>query len=80
MHGRHLTCRNGSWIFQRRIPASLAKSFPSAPIRVTIGHVGKRVAQRAARHLWLVADDAIREQGAMPMTATRVRAGDKLPH
>ena len=67
MHGRHLTCRNGSWIFQCRVPAAFAKSFPSSPIRVTIGHVGKRIAQRAARHLWLVADDAIRELGAMRM-------------
>ena len=76
MHGRHLTCRNASWVFQRRVPASHAKSFPSSPIRVTIGHVGKRAAQRAARHLWLVADDAIREVGAMPMTeVTRVENG-----
>ena len=67
MHGSHLTCRNGSWIFQCRVPAAFAKSFPSSPIRVTIGHVGKRIAQRAARHLWLVADDAIRELGAMRM-------------
>ncbi len=65
MHGRHLTCRNGSWIFQCRVPATFAKSFPSFPIRVTIGHVGKRIAQHAARHLWLVADDAIRELGAI---------------
>lgn len=70
MHGRHLTCRNASWVFQRRVPVSLAKCFPSSPIRVTVGHVGKRVAQRAARHLWLVADDAIREVGAMPMVGT----------
>lgn len=67
MHGRHLTSRNGSWIFQCRVPAAFAKSFPSFPIRVTIGHVGKRTAQRVARHLWLVADDAIRELGAMQM-------------
>ena len=67
MHGRHLTCRNGSWIFQCRVPAAFAKSFPSAPIRMTIGHVCKRIAQRAARHLWLLAYDAIRELGAMPM-------------
>ena len=79
MHGSHLTCRNASWVFQRRVPAPFAKSFPSAPIRVTIGHVGKRVAQRAARHLWLVAEDAIREVGAMPMTgATRAENGQAV--
>ena len=76
MHGRHLTCRNRSRIFQRRVPAAFAKNFPSFPIRVTIEHVGKRIAQRAARHLWLVADDAIREVGAMPMGgATGVENG-----
>ena len=47
------------------MPAAFAKSFLSFPIRVTIGHVGKRIALRAARHLWLVADDAIREPGAI---------------
>ena len=67
MHGSHLTCRNGSWIFQCRVPAAFAKSFPSFPIQMMIGHVSKRIAQRAARHLWLVADDAIRELGAMPL-------------
>ena len=85
MHGSHLTCRNASWVFQRRVPAPFAKSFPSAPIRVTIGHVGKRVAQRAARHRWLVAEDAIHELGmisgvgGMPMTgATRVENGQAV--
>ena len=67
MHGRHLTCRNGSWILQRRVPSAFAKSLPSSPIRVTIGHVSKRAAQRAARHLWLVADHAIREVGTTSM-------------
>ena len=85
MHGRHLTCRNGSWIFQCRVPAAFAKSFPSFPVRVTIGHVGKRVAQRAARYLWLVTDYAIRELGAiqemgvMPMTgSTRAENGQTV--
>ena len=34
---------------------------------MTIGHVSKRAAQRAARHLWLVADHAIREVGTTSM-------------
>ena len=67
MGGSHLTSRGGSWIFQRRIPAEHANSFHSWPIRVTIGPVGKRVAQRMARHLWVVAEDAFRELGARAM-------------
>ena len=67
MGGQHLTCRNGSWVFQRRVPTKLSELFPSAPVRVTIGPVGKRIALQAARHLWVVAEKAFEELGAATM-------------
>ena len=74
MHGRHLTRRGSSWVFQRRVPAALSKCFPAAPIRVTIGHVSKRIAQTAARHLWLVAEQALHEVGTLTMKGATPKA------
>ncbi len=70
MHGRHLTLRGTTWLFQRRVPAHLANRFPPGPIRVTIGAVGKRLAQSAARHLCLEAEDAMRDRAKTAGQAT----------
>lgn len=54
MHGRHLTRKGAAWVFQMRLPGN-AFSLRQSPIRITLGTIPKRVAQRAARMLAMAA-------------------------
>ncbi len=51
MHGRHLTRRGTAWVFQMRLPADCGFCLRTPPIRITLGRIPKRCAQRAARVL-----------------------------
>lgn len=51
MHGPHLTKRGDAFLFQIRLPRDLDPLTLSSPIRVNLGCLPRRAAQRAARLL-----------------------------
>jgi hypothetical protein len=71
MHGRHLTRRGDAYIFQIRLPRDLDPNFTSAPVRLNLGRVQKRYAQRAARLLAAAASIAFVRIRTMPPEHSR---------
>jgi integrase len=66
MHGRHLTKRGDAYVFQLRLPRELDPHFISAPVRLHLGRIPKRQAQRTARLLAAAASIAFQRILAMP--------------
>lgn len=76
MHGRHLTRRGASWVFQMRIPARFSFSLKSPPIRLTLGAMPKRAAQVAARMLAISASIHFERARSLQMGETEVSPPD----
>jgi hypothetical protein len=75
VHGRHLTRKGSAWVFQMRLPGD-AFSLRQSPIRITLGTIPRRVAQRSARMLAMAAYIHLERARPPLMTATTAAQPD----